>query len=72
LTDLIEFQILFQLQIGVSVDEVLDKVLTKPVSPVLVDSILDGPTMLEFLTRTGQDHDLEGPLSNKTLQVQYY
>jgi hypothetical protein len=56
---------LFKLQIGVSVDETFNKVLTNPVHPLWVDPILDGPTMFVCRSRTGQEHDLEVSLSKK-------
>ena len=52
-TGLIEFQSLFQLQIGVSAHEAMDKLLTETVSPLR-------PAMLACRIRTGQELDLEG------------
>jgi hypothetical protein len=55
-TGLIHLQTLFQLQVGVSAHETLDKLLTESVSPVWVDPTLDRQGMLEYWCRTGQEY----------------
>jgi hypothetical protein len=55
-TGLIHLQTLFQLQVGVSANETLDKILTEPFFPVWVDPTLDRQDMFTCRCRTGQEY----------------